>query len=116
MEVVNVSVGSNPQTGLTGTSTSFKFMSPSSTTYYCASLVDSASPTRYTAYSATVEFTISAAPSLPVLGSGHNTTVGAAVTSSGATSLSEANRVGQRVRAGLITELARLRFIARYYL
>jgi hypothetical protein len=41
---VAVLLGANPQTGLTGSSTSFSFSSPSSTTYYCAVVVDSAAP------------------------------------------------------------------------
>ena len=39
---VAVTSGSNPQTGVKGTSASFAFASPSSSTYYCAKVTDSA--------------------------------------------------------------------------
>ncbi|MGD0476599.1 MAG: hypothetical protein ABSB29_00340 [Nitrososphaerales archaeon] len=55
--VVALLSGTNPQKGLTGTSASFMFTAPSSTTYYCAKLTDS-SGTPVTLSTSTVSFTV----------------------------------------------------------
>ena len=89
---VTVLSGSNPRTGLTGNSTTFPFSAPSSSTYYCAVMKDSAS-TPATVPTSTVHFTVN--PSLSkvllvisptVLESGQTTNVTATVTWVGGTS------------------------------
>ncbi len=61
-QVVAVTSGSNPETGVTGSSASFDFDAPSSgTTYYCVTVVDS-SQTPYSASTATVALSVSEAP------------------------------------------------------
>ena len=89
---VTVSLGSNPQTGLSGPKATFSMPAPSSSTYYCAVVKDSAS-TPATVPTSTLLFAVN--PSLgtvflvtspTVLDSGQSTTVTATVTWSGGTS------------------------------
>jgi hypothetical protein len=54
----------NPKTGLTNSSASFTFPSPSSDTYYCAQVEDSSTPA-VAVLSTTAEFTIYVPPGLP---------------------------------------------------
>jgi YVTN family beta-propeller protein len=85
--------GYNPQTGLTGAYVLFSFTSPGSSTYYCAKVTDSGSPS-VTASSATSEFIVNPLPSVgapvlspKVLDSGQSpVSVTATVTWSGGTS------------------------------
>ena len=89
---VTVSSGSNPQTGITGTSTTFAFKTPSSSTYYCATVTDSAA-TPATVATSTVLLTV--APALgtvsfiiypAAIDSGQSSTITTTVTWSGGSS------------------------------
>jgi YVTN family beta-propeller protein len=89
---VVVSSGSNPQTGVTGTSTTFNFASQASSTYYCATVKDSA-PTPATVLTSTVLFAVNPSLDTPiltisptVLDAGQSAIVTAKVTWSGGTS------------------------------
>ena len=88
---VEVLGGSNPQTGLTGTTATFTFASPAASTYYCAAVMDS-SAVPVTIYSVTSEFIVnpdlmaSLAPvSPPAIDSGQSATLTASITWSGGT-------------------------------
>ncbi len=89
--VVAVSAGSNPQSGVTGTSTIFTFNAPGASTYYCAEVTDGAQ-TPNTASTPTALFTVN--PSLgtvtltlspTAIDSGYPTSVTATVTWFGGT-------------------------------
>ena len=80
--VVTVSSGSNPQTGVTGTSATFSFTAPTSSTEYCAVVTDGLTPPE-TGRSTAVPFTINGAltasistsPAPPVISNGTSITL-----------------------------------------
>ncbi len=90
--VVGAMAGSNPQTGLTVTTASFNFASPSSSTYYCVAVKDT-SAIPVTASSGTSQFTVnppltaSLGPmSPPAIDTGQSATLTASVSWTGGTS------------------------------
>jgi YVTN family beta-propeller protein len=89
--VVSVLTSSNPLTGVVGTTGTFSFASPTTSTYYCASVKD-ASAEPVTVLSGTTTFTVNPvltaalALSSGAIDSGQSATVTATVTWSGGTS------------------------------